>query len=182
MAYRTYSFKASFSISEGDVNIKLHRATTLAEQKLKLRYYKYIDYILQLSTKVVGLMQFSQATTPQPIKRVFADCGVLLEIQPIGRKPIVEHIRVWALSRHHGLQKNPAEWGAFSFGGPALESNMRMILQSRIETYISVLEEYLASKDPDAVLRNHQALYGVSELPKLAGFVDALRRLPVDGI
>ncbi|CAB4014535.1 Hypothetical predicted protein [Paramuricea clavata] len=176
MSFRTYYFEASFALYEGDPNFRICGALDrLAD--LTLHYYKYIDYPLQLSVKVMGIMQFTKRITPAQLNQEFAKFAIYVNLTPMGRNPMIEHMHIWAIRRHHELQKKIVENGCFHFGGPTLELHKSMILEDRVRKYAAALEDYLFHGP--GVLEHYGNL---RDLKKLAGFVDALRRLPMDTI
>jgi hypothetical protein len=169
MSARTYYFEIFIPMSEaGTVEMCLTNSF-LQARDLTLHYWKYLAYPLGVCTKVVGVLQFDQRVTKNKVSRVFASSNLCSTLDVVRRPMILPHLRIWALAKHHHARIY--EDGAYRLGAP---SNLAYVMSPYVEKMQLVLDG--------------ETIYPVFDetiypgLTKILGYIQALRRLPLDVI
>lgn len=169
MSTRTYYFEIFQTLSDSHCLEMCLCNSFLQARDLTLHYWKYLTYPLGVCTKVVGVLQFDQRVTKNKVSRVFASSNLCSTLDVVRRPMILPHLRIWALAKHHHARIY--EDGAYRLGAP---SNLAYVMSPYVEKMQLVLDD--------------ETIYPVFDetiypgLTKILGYIQALRRLPLDVI
>ena len=169
MSARTYYFEIFIPMSEaGSVETYLTNSFTQA-RNLTLHYWKYLAYPLGLCTKVVGVLQFDQRVTKNKVSYVFATCNLYAATMDVVCRPmILPHLRIWVLAKHHHAAFY--EDGVYRMGAP---TSWASVLSPYVEKMQRMLDDGTQPVFDETIYPG---------LTKIIGYIQALRRLPLDVI
>ncbi|CAB4013047.1 Hypothetical predicted protein [Paramuricea clavata] len=139
--------------------------------QMGMKYFKYLQYTLQLCEKTVGIVQFDERVNISKLKIAFNDvqCNISL-LQHVHLPMVIPHLRIWLLCRHHDLPESMIqERGRFALGG------RNRNLEDDMTPYEELIKTFLRSL-PFTVCSHFK---GGREI---CDYANALNRLPVDGI
>ncbi|CAB3977403.1 Hypothetical predicted protein [Paramuricea clavata] len=162
---RTYYFESAATLFEP---LKWN-AVIKAFQDLGMRYYKYLRYELQQSTKIVCVVQFTNRINNTQLHAALIPVKFTF-LQRVRVPMVTPHLRIWLLCLHHDLPEYEIkEWGEFVLGG------RNRFLTYELQHYKALISNFKTTKD--YTLCEH--FVGGR---KICEYADALERLPVDGV
>ncbi|CAB3978031.1 Hypothetical predicted protein [Paramuricea clavata] len=136
-----------------------------------MTYWKYLQYNIELLTKIVGIVQFSDRVAKARLQSKLSSAGFNINwLRDVKLPMVLPHVQIWLLCRHHELsESNIREQGVFALGG------RNRHLEDDLVPYKYLIEDFMKNK-------NYALCAPYKEGQKICEYADALSRLPYDKI